>query len=96
MLGHKVYRGISAAYVADLVAPAPDDARALLRRCVREARGADAVIALPGAQGGAYLSAAFVPTHETIRLIAKPLAEGAQLPQNGREWNLVLGDSDIF
>ena len=91
VLGHKVYRGISGAYVADLVAPAPDDARALLRRCVREARGADAVIALPGAQGGAYLSAAFVPTHETIRLIAKPLAEGAQLPQNGREWRLVIG-----
>ena len=96
VLGHKVYRGISAGYVADLVAPAPDDARALLRRCVREAREADAVIALPAAHGRAYLSAAFVPTHETIRLIAKPLAQGARLPQDGREWNLVLGDSDIF
>lgn len=96
-LGHKVYAGISAAYVADLVAPAARDAATLLRRCVAEARGgADAVIAAPARLGGAYLRAGFVPTPRTIRVIGKPLADEARLPADGRDWNLVLGDSDIF
>jgi GNAT superfamily N-acetyltransferase len=97
VLGHKLYRGISTAYVADLVAPNAGDARALLRRCVREARGgADAVIALAGPSAAPFAAAGFVPTPESIRLIGKPLAGGAALPADGKQWYFSLGDSDIF
>jgi GNAT superfamily N-acetyltransferase len=97
ILGHKLYRGISTAYVADLVAPDAGDARALLRACVARARGgADAVIALAGPTSAPYLACGFVPTPESIRLIGKPLADGVRLPQDGRQWHFSLGDSDIF
>lgn len=97
VLGHKLHGRISAAYVADLVAPVARDARLLLRRCVAEARGgADAVIALPGRNVAAFATAGFVPTPQTIRLIGKPLAEHAHLPKDGRSWHFSLGDSDIF
>ena len=97
VLGHKVHGGISAAYVADLVAPSARAARLLLRRCVAEARGgADAVIGLPGRNVSAFVAAGFVPTPQTIRLIGKPLAEHAHLPTDGRNWHFSLGDSDIF
>ena len=97
VLGHKLYRGISTAYVADLVAPEAGDARALLRRCVREARGgSDAVIALAAPSARPFLAAGFAPTPESIRLIGKPLATGSTLPADGRQWHFSLGDSDIF
>lgn len=97
VFGHKVHGGISAAYVADLVAPSPADARALLRRGVDEARGgADAVVALPGTRVGSLAAVGFVPTPQTIRLIGKPLTEVVRLPADGRRWHFSLGDSDIF
>jgi GNAT superfamily N-acetyltransferase len=97
VLGHKLYRGIATAFVADLVAPAGGDARALLRRCVAEARGgSDAVIALAGPSAAPFLAAGFAPTPQSIRLIGKPLADGARLPADGRQWHFSLGDSDIF
>jgi GNAT superfamily N-acetyltransferase len=97
VLGHKPYRGISTAYVADLVAADPADARALLRRTVREARGgADAVIALAGPSRAPFLATGFVPMPQSIRLIGKPLAGDATLPDDGRAWHFSLGDSDIF
>src|SRR5262249_51403887 len=97
VLGHKLYRGISTAYVADLVAPEARDARTLLRACVASARGgADAVIALVGPSSAPYIASGFVPTPESIRLIGKPLADGARLPADGRQWHFSLGDSDIF
>jgi GNAT superfamily N-acetyltransferase len=97
VLGHKVYGGISAAYIADLVAPIPEDARALLRRCIAEARGgADAVLALPGPGRTAFATTGFIPTPQTIRLIGKPLAVTARLPSDGRDWQFSLGDTDIF
>jgi GNAT superfamily N-acetyltransferase len=97
VLGHKVHGGISAAYVADLVAPSARDAHLLLRCCIADARGgADAVIALPGRTVAAFVAAGFVPTPQAIRLIGKPLADGARLPADGRDWYFSLGDSDIF
>lgn len=97
VLGHKLYRGISTAYIADLVAPEGRDARALLRRCVAEARGgADAVIALAGPFPGPFAAIGFVPTPASIRLIGKPLSRGARLPADGKQWHFSLGDSDIF
>jgi GNAT superfamily N-acetyltransferase len=97
VVGHKLYRGISTAYVADLVASDSGDARALLRRCIRGARGgADAVIALAGPSAVPFAATGFVPTLQSIRLIGKPLAPGAALPADGRQWHFSLGDSDIF
>jgi hypothetical protein len=69
----------------------------LLRRCVAEARGgADAVIALPGPNVRAFAATGFVPTPQTMRLMGKPLREGARLPRDGRDWYFSLGDCDIF
>ena len=97
VVGHKLHGGISAAYVADLVAPRTSDARALLRHCLAEARGgADAVIALPRPPLAAFAATGFVPTPQTIRLIGKPLAAEARLPADGCDWQFSLGDSDIF
>ena len=96
VVGHRLYRGVSAAYVADLVAADAASAWKLLRASVAQARGgADAVVGVPlGA--GAFAAAGFVPSPQTIRLIAKPLSGRARLPESGRAWNLTLGDSDIF
>lgn len=83
-------------FVADLVVP-PDsfrETRALLRRCVDAFADAHVVLALAPsapAQKRAFVSAGFVPTPETIRLIGTPL-EGA-LP---RDWYFTLGDTDYF
>lgn len=94
VVGHAVHKGVSAAVVCDLVGP-PDEQRALLRRCLREARGgADAAIALPApGQRAAYLSLGFVPTPESMRVIGKPLRSDAELPA---EWYFSLGDTDFF
>ena len=102
VLGHKLHAGVSAGYVADLVAPPADGlaVRALLRRSVHELRGgADALIALPppvATHRRAFLSVGFVPTPMTIRLIGKPLAPDARLPDDGGRWHFSLGDSDVF
>jgi GNAT superfamily N-acetyltransferase len=97
VLGHKLRDGISAAYVAELVAPEHADARALLRRCVSETRGgADAVLAFPGPQSRVFLGAGFLPTLQRIRLIGKPLAPSARLPAEGQDWYFTPGDTDFF
>ncbi|MGI8421993.1 MAG: GNAT family N-acetyltransferase [Gaiellaceae bacterium] len=93
VLGHASHHGISSAVVADLVAPGPREARALLRRCLREARGgADVAIGIPPpGLAPAYLSLGFLPTHMTIRVIGKALTR--EVP---RSWYFALGDTDIF
>jgi GNAT superfamily N-acetyltransferase len=97
VLGQKLRQGISAAYVAELVAPEPTDARALLRRCVSVTRGsADALLAFPGPQARRFLGAGFLPTPQRIRLIGKPLAPGARLPADGYDWYFTPGDTDLF
>jgi GNAT superfamily N-acetyltransferase len=94
VVGHAVHKGVSAAVVCDLVAP-PGEARGLLRRCVREAKGgADVVIGVPApGQRAAYATLGFVPTPMTIRVIGKPLRAGAALPER---WHFTPGDTDIF
>lgn len=95
VVGRKRLRGIETAFVADLVAPTFRETRLLLRRCVRAARGARALVALmPGVHAGAYLSAGFVPTPETIRLIGHALE--AELPLGRDAWHFSLGDTDYF
>ena len=94
VVGHAVHKGISAAVVCDLAGPRGEQ-RALLRRCLQEARGgADAAIGVPAPeQRAAYLSLGFLPTPQTIRVIGKPLRAGADLPT---EWYFSLGDTDFF
>jgi GNAT superfamily N-acetyltransferase len=94
VVGHAVQKGISSAVVCDLVGPA-GEARSLLRRCLREARGgADVAIGVPApGQRAAYLSAGFIPTPMTIRVIGKPLRDGVPLPTR---WHFAPGDTDFF
>ena len=94
VVGRKRLRGISAAFVADLVAPSAREARWLLRRCARVARGARALLALPSLHRAAYAAFGFVPTPMTIRLIGHPL-EGS-LPLGPGAWRFSLGDTDFF
>ena len=82
-------------FVADLVAPTLRETRALLRTCVRAARGARVLLALlPAVHVRAYLAAGFVPTPETIRLIGHAL--DGPLPVGPRAWHFTLGDTDYF
>lgn len=95
VLGRKEFKGVDAAYVADLVAPTFASTRRLLRRCIRSARGTRVLLALlPAVHASAYVSAGFVPTPQTIRLIGHAL-EG-ELPLGPRTWHFTLGDTDFF
>ena len=95
VVGRKRVRGVSAAFVADLVAPTVRETRALLRMCVRAARGARVLLALlPAVHARAYVGAGFLPTPERIRLIGHAL-EGP-LPVGPRAWHFTLGDTDYF
>jgi len=94
VVGHAIQKGVSAAVVCDLAGPTRE-ARSLLRRCLREARGgADVAIGVPAPdQRAAWLSVGFVPSPQTIRVIGKPLREGVMLPER---WHFSLGDTDFF
>ena len=94
VVGHKVHKGVSAAVICDVVGPA-HEVRALLGRCLQEARGgADVAIGVPApGQRTAFLARGFVPTPTTIRVIGKPLSSEAQLPER---WHFSPGDTDIF
>jgi hypothetical protein len=50
---------------------------------------------LPAVHSSAYVSAGFVPTPETIRLIGHALNQGA-LPLGPKAWHFTLGDTDYF
>jgi GNAT superfamily N-acetyltransferase len=94
VLGRATHRGVRAAVVCDLVGPARE-ARALVRRCLRAARGTGRVaigVPAPG-QRAVFASLGFVPTPVTIRVIGKPLAPGATLPER---WHFSPGDTDVF
>lgn len=102
VVGHTFKHGVSAGFLADLVA-APEDVRALralLRRAVDEVRGsADALVLLPPpprAHRRALLASGFAPTNKRMRFIAKPLREGVQLDERAAAWHFTLGDFDFF
>lgn len=95
VVGRKRFRGVETAYVADLVAPTFRETRSLLRRCVRAASGARALLALlPAVHARAYVSSGFLPTPETIRLIGHAL--DGRLPLGPKAWHFTLGDTDYF
>jgi GNAT superfamily N-acetyltransferase len=94
VVGHAVHKNMSAAVICDLVGPARET-RALLRRCLSEARGgADVAIGVPApGQRTVFLMRGFVPTPITIRVIGKPLSADARLPDG---WHFAPGDTDFF
>jgi GNAT superfamily N-acetyltransferase len=102
VVGHTFKHGVSAGFLADLVA-APDgreETRALLSRAVAEVKGgADALVLLPPpsrTQRRALLRAGFAPTNKKLRFIGKTLHEGAQIDESADAWHFTLGDFDFF
>jgi GNAT superfamily N-acetyltransferase len=102
VVGHTFKHGVSAAFLADLVA-APDgrdETRALLARAVDEVKGgADALVLLPPPSRTlrrALLASGFAPTNKRLRFIGKVLRDGARLDERKRAWHFTLGDFDFF
>lgn len=102
VVGHTFKHGVSAGFLADLVA-APDgrdEIRALLGRAIAEVKGgADALVLLPPpsrAARRALLRSGFAPTNTKLRFIGKPLREGARLDERKGAWHFTLGDFDFF
>jgi GNAT superfamily N-acetyltransferase len=102
VVGHTFKHGVSAGFLADLVA-GPEDAgavRALVARAVAEVKGgADALILLPpraAAQRRALVRAGFAPTNKQLRFIGKVLDDGARLDERAEAWHFTLGDFDFF
>lgn len=102
VVGHTFKHGVSAGFLADLVA-APDDGaavRALVARAVAEVKGgADALILLPpraAAQRRALVRAGFAPTNKQLRFIGKALRDGIRIDENAGAWHFTLGDFDFF
>jgi GNAT superfamily N-acetyltransferase len=102
VVGHTFKHGVSAGFLADLVA-APEgtaEVAALLRRAVGEVKGgADALVLLPPsvpAQRRALLRAGFAPTNKKLRFIGKTLHDGARIDEDAGAWHFTLGDFDFF
>jgi hypothetical protein len=102
VVGHTFKHGVSAGFLADLVAvpEAGSEVHVLLRRAVDEVKGgADALVLLPPpapAQRRALLRAGFAPTNRKLRFIGKTLHDNARIDGNARAWHFTLGDFDFF
>ena len=102
VVGHTFKHGVSAGFLADLVAAPEDGAaiRALVSRAVAEVKGgADALVLLPPpsrTQRRALARAGFAPTNKKLRFIGKPLHESARIDERSRAWHFTLGDFDFF
>jgi hypothetical protein len=102
VVGHTFKHGVSAGFLADLVAAPEDGAttRALLRRALEEVKGgADALVLLPPratAQRRALVRAGFAPTNAKLRFVGRTLHEGAVLDERASAWHFTLGDFDFF
>jgi GNAT superfamily N-acetyltransferase len=101
-VGHTFKHGVSAGFVADLVA-APDDTdavRALVSRAAAEVKGgADALVLLPpraSSHRRALVRAGFAPTNKKLRFIGKPLHDGVRIDERPDAWHFTLGDFDFF
>jgi hypothetical protein len=102
VVGHTFKHGVSAGFLADLVAAPEDDeaTRALLARALDEVRGgADALVLLPPparTQRRALLASGFLPTNKRLRFVGKPLRDGVRLDERGGAWHFTLGDFVFF
>lgn len=97
VMGHTFRHGVSAGFLADLIAPpgARAETRALLRRCLAEVADADAFVALPPpGQRPAFVSLGFAPTNVVVRFIGKVLQPEGYLAAG--PWHFTLGDFDFF
>jgi hypothetical protein len=102
VVGHTYKHGVSAGFLADLVA-APDDGRAvraLVSRAVDEVEGgADALVLLPpraARHRRALIGSGFAPSNKKLRFIGKALHEGARVDVSADAWHFTLGDFDFF
>ena len=102
VVGHTYKHGVSAGFLADLVA-APEDSRAvraLVSRAVDEVEGgADALVLLPPrdpSQRRALLRGGFAPTNTKLRFIGKTLHDGVRIDDSADAWHFSLGDFDFF
>ena len=97
VVGHKLMRGVSLAVVTECVAP-PREARALLRRCIAEARGAEAVAVVPpaGLSRAVLAALGFVPSHSALDFMGKALPGAPPLDARPEGWRVSLGDTDFF
>ena len=102
VVGHTFKHGISAGFLADLVA-APEDGtavRALAARALDEVKGgADAVVVLAPrvtAHRRALARAGFAPSKTVLRFIGKTLHEDAWIDERPEAWHFTLGDFDFF
>ena len=86
---------ISTALLMELVAPA-DEAPSLLSRCVREARPADLLVAVPSPTIPRALLArsGFAPLPTRLDYVGKGLS--SPLPTASETWSVSLGDTDFF
>ena len=102
VVGHTFKHGVSAGFVADLVAALDDTTavRALVSRAAAEVRGgADALVLLPprgSAHRRALARAGFAPTNKKLRFIGKPLHDGIRIDERADAWHFTLGDFDFF
>jgi predicted N-acetyltransferase YhbS len=102
VVGHTFKHGVSAGFLADLVAAPEDGAavRALVSRAVVEVKGgADALVLLPPpakTQRRALVRAGFAPTNKKLRFIGKPLHDSARIDERAGAWHFTLGDFDFF
>lgn len=102
IVGHTFKHGVSAGFLADLVAAPEDGAaiRALVSRARAEVKGgADALVLLPPparAHRRALSRAGFAPTNKKLRFIGKPLHAGVQIDERPDAWHFTLGDFDFF
>jgi hypothetical protein len=102
IVGHTFKHGVSAGFLADLVA-APEDrpaVRALASRAVSEVKGgADALVLLPPrapAHRRALVRSGFAPTNKQLRFIGKALRDGVRIDERAEAWHFTLGDFDFF
>ena len=102
VVGHTYKHGVSAGFLADLVA-APEDKpaiRALVSRAMDEVEGgADALVLLPppsSAQRRALVRAGFAPTNKKLRFIGKALHDGVRIDDRADAWHFTLGDFDYY
>ncbi len=97
VVGHKLMRGVSLAVVAECVAP-PHEARALLRRCIAEARGAEAIAVVPpvGLSRELLFGLGFVPSHISLDFMGKALPGMPPLDARSGAWRVSLGDTDFL
>jgi len=102
VVGHTYKHGVSAGFLADLVA-VPGDAkavRALVSRAVDEVEGgADALVLLPPRDPShrrALLRGGLAPTNKKLRFIGKTLHDGVRIDESADAWHFTLGDFDFF